>query len=159
MSINLKGLNKAAVLAALYNASKPQGMGFLHYDPTPMSVEEAEALLKQCTYFDYLKGRVMKVDLKGDTLDPWGYDRDNGEGAAEAAIQSLQSTEDANNPLISKMHADNTFLSAVQTQAHLDEASQISSDGSAITLNLGFADVKDVLEPKVKKAKEENESK
>jgi hypothetical protein len=35
-SIDLKGLNKAAVLAALYNASKPQGMGFLQYDPTPM---------------------------------------------------------------------------------------------------------------------------
>lgn len=37
-------------------------------------------------YFDYLQGRVMKVDLAGDELDPRLYDRDNGEGAARRAI-------------------------------------------------------------------------
>lgn len=31
--INIKGLNKAKVLAALYNASKPLGLGILQYDP------------------------------------------------------------------------------------------------------------------------------
>lgn len=51
--VNLSGFNKAAVLAALYNASKPQGRGFLHYDPTPMRVEQAQALLAESTYFDY----------------------------------------------------------------------------------------------------------
>lgn len=40
--------------------------------------------------FDYLKGRVMKVNLSGDTLNEWGYDRDNGTGAAERAIASLR---------------------------------------------------------------------
>ena len=70
------------MLAALYNASKPQGMGFVHYDPKPMTRQEAEALLEQGTYFDYLKGRVMKVKLSGDELNEWGYDRDNGQGAA-----------------------------------------------------------------------------
>ena len=34
--ISLVGLSKAAVLAALYNASKPQGMGFLQFNPKPM---------------------------------------------------------------------------------------------------------------------------
>ena len=29
MSIDIKGANKASVLAALYNNSRPQGMGFL----------------------------------------------------------------------------------------------------------------------------------
>ena len=42
--IQLSGLNKADVLAALYNASKPQGMGFLQYDPKPMTRAEAEGL-------------------------------------------------------------------------------------------------------------------
>lgn len=28
-TVNIEGLNKADVLAALYNASKPMGMGFL----------------------------------------------------------------------------------------------------------------------------------
>lgn len=89
MVIDIKELNKAEVLAALYNASKAQGMGWLHYDPSPMTVEEAQLELNSHTYFDYHKGRVMKVDLGGDVLDTWGYDRDNGEGAAERALKHL----------------------------------------------------------------------
>ena len=81
--------NKPAALAALYNASQPLGMGILHFDPRPMTIEEAAKLLEQSTYFDYLKGRVMKVDLSGDEFDPWLYDRDNGEGAAARALASI----------------------------------------------------------------------
>ena len=87
--IDLHGLDKAKVLAALYNKSRPLGMGFLHYNPATMTRDEAAELLKEQSYFDYLMGRVMKVDLSKDTLDPWLYDRDNGEGAAEAAIAGI----------------------------------------------------------------------
>lgn len=87
--ISLEGLDKAEVLAALYNASHPQGMGFMAYEAEPMGREEAAALLDDCTYFDYLKGRVMKVDLSTDELDPYLYDRDNSNGAAALAIASL----------------------------------------------------------------------
>ena len=85
---------QAAVLAALYNASKPFGMGVLHYDPAPMTVEGAQGLLDNfpegCEkYFDYLQGRVMKVDMSGDECDPWLYDRDNGDGAAAQVIEAL----------------------------------------------------------------------
>ena len=105
-TIDLRGLDKAAVLAALYNASKPQGLGFLHYDPALMTVEEAQSILdeKQARlkeinsmggnwdeiYFDYLKGRVMKIDLLGDDLRFQLYDRDNGEGAAQRAINGIR---------------------------------------------------------------------
>lgn len=90
--IDIKGLKKSAVLAALYNASKPQGFGFLHFDPTPMTEEEAEKILENDTYFDYLKGRVMKVDLSNDTrFDERLYDRDNGNGAAQRAVNQLRS--------------------------------------------------------------------
>ena len=91
--ISLIGLDKAEVLAALYNASKPQGRGFLHYDPKPMTSKEAGVLLKQTTDFDYLQGRVMKVDLSGDTFDPRLYDRDNGQGVAEKAIAVISKEE------------------------------------------------------------------
>lgn len=155
-TINLKGVNKAAVLAALYNASKPQGMGFLHYDPKPMTKKEAKELLKHQTYFDYLQGRVMKVDLGGDTLDTWGYDGDNGDDAAEAAIGSLLRTKKVNNPAIAKTHADSTFLSAVSLEAHLDEETNMSVGQHDVVVNLGLKDVKDVLEPKVKAAKDKN---
>lgn len=39
--MDISGLSKASVLAALYNAARPQGMGFLQYDPKPMSEADA----------------------------------------------------------------------------------------------------------------------
>lgn len=94
--INIKELNKAEVLAALYNNAKPQGMGFLHYTPDNMTTKQAQELLdKNITYFDYLKGRVMKVEISGDYLDPWLYDRDNGHGAAQEALNHLLEKQNA----------------------------------------------------------------
>lgn len=66
--IDITGINKAEILAALYNNSQPLGMGFLHFTPEKMKTEEAENLLKVTQSFDYLMGRVMKVNLSGDQL-------------------------------------------------------------------------------------------
>lgn len=90
--ISIAGLSKARVLAALYNNSRPLGMGFFQYDPEPMTEQEAQSFLgADGGYFDYVNGRVLKVDLRGDSFDPCLYDRDNGKGAAAAAIKSLRS--------------------------------------------------------------------
>lgn len=95
--MDISKLDKAEVLAALYNNARPQGMGFIHFTPEDMTIEEARLCLGQCdmlsgrVYFDYLKGRVMKVDLGKDVLDTFLYNRDNGEGAAEEVIESLRS--------------------------------------------------------------------
>ncbi len=92
MRIDIKDLNKAEVLAALYNNTKAPGMGWLSYEDGDMTSEEAQELLdSQGTYFDYLKGRVMKVNLSEDFFLGHAYDRDNGEGAAERAILPLRS--------------------------------------------------------------------
>lgn len=87
-TIDISKLNKAEVLAVLYNNSRPLGLGFLHYTPEDMSVSEAEELLKQSPSFDYLKGRVMKITIS-DEFDPWLYDENNGKGAAQRALQPL----------------------------------------------------------------------
>jgi len=86
--IDISKMNKAEVLAKLFNSSKQQGMGFMDSSGAGgMSQSEAEVIINGGqTYFDYLKGRVMKIDLSGDGLDPFLYDRDNGEGAAAAAL-------------------------------------------------------------------------
>lgn len=89
-TISIANLDPAAVLAALYNAARPLGMGMLHYTPEPMTTDEARELLEKTQYFDYVKGRVMKVRINGDPLNPGLYDRDNGEGAAERAIAPLR---------------------------------------------------------------------
>lgn len=89
--IDISNVRSCDVLAALYNFSKPLGYGHLQYEEGDMTPEEAQRLLdmKRSTYFDYLKGRVMKVDVAGPELDPRLYDRDNGPGAAQKALVSL----------------------------------------------------------------------
>lgn len=88
--IDISKLDKADVLRVLYNNARPQGMGYLHFVPGDMSKEEARLIIKSGqTYFDYLKGRVMKVNLSGSTFDPWLYDRDNGYEAAANAIADI----------------------------------------------------------------------
>ena len=53
--ISIAGLNKAAVLAALFNGSRPQGLGFLQYRDSEMTAEMAQSILDSgMTYFDYL---------------------------------------------------------------------------------------------------------
>lgn len=89
--ISISGLNKAVVLAALYNNAQPQGLGFLHYNPEPMTTAQAEQVLESTTYFDYLQGRVMKVSLASDEyFNGRLYDRDNGQGAAARAIDAIR---------------------------------------------------------------------
>jgi len=94
--IDISNMYKDEVLAALYNASQPQGMGMLHYDPKPMTTAEACAILDDMPVgrkrFDYLKGRIMKVDLSGDSFNPNLYDRDNGQGAAARALAGLKAS-------------------------------------------------------------------
>ncbi|AYG07730.1 hypothetical protein D7M10_11795 [Pseudomonas fluorescens] len=94
--MDIKGLDKAEVLAALFNASRQQGLGFLDTrGGVGMSADEAREILKETQHFDYLRGRVMKISLDGDELEPRLYDRDNGHGAAEQAIAHLVQRRDA----------------------------------------------------------------
>ena len=85
--MDIKNFDKAVVLMALYNNARCIGNGIFNYDPKPMTVEEARKLLDGGqTYFDYVRGRVMKVSLMSDWLDTRLYNRDNGQEAAEYAI-------------------------------------------------------------------------
>jgi len=145
--LDFKGLNKAQVLAALYNASRPLGMGFMHYNPTPMTEEEAQKELERTTYFDYLNGRVMKLNLGKDQVDPWLYDRDNGEGAAQRAIDAAAA---GNKAAIMAAHVQGVKEAA---GAALDSMNTpMSIEGHVINMTLN--DVKDELGPKVAKALE-----
>jgi hypothetical protein len=82
--------DQAKVLATLYNASKPLGTGWLNADMTHVMTEhEALSLLEYTTYFDYVRGRVMKLDFSKDDVDTWLYNRDNGENAAENAVKNI----------------------------------------------------------------------
>ena len=148
--IDTTGLKKSDILAALYNAAKPQGMGFLQYKPEPMTSEQAQEILDQSPgnlYFDYLKGRVMKIDLGPDEVDPRLYNRDNGLGAAELIIQSLRDFMDPNNELIEEFHRIGVQEGARYTRdlvSKPSEADKVLSDGTLV-FHVGLDDAKESL--------------
>lgn len=91
--IDITGLNKAEVLAALYNNARTLS---IFSDKETITIRNAEKILDSVeltrdgrVYFDYLNGRVLKLYLDRDTIDPALYDRDNGQGATYAAIKHL----------------------------------------------------------------------
>lgn len=92
MTIDISGLDKGVILAALWNsAALPPA--HIHASPRtrPMSVEEGRsAVIDNEGGFDYYEDRLLKINLSGDTLDPWGYDRDNGAGLAAKVIRGIR---------------------------------------------------------------------
>lgn len=97
--VDITGLDKSKVLVALWQASRMQGMSFLGYtgdldiQKAKKCIEEARHVGmsgKEEIYFDYLNGKVMKIDIAPDIIDTSLYDRDNGEGAGEKAIETLR---------------------------------------------------------------------
>lgn len=93
--VDIKGLDKAKVLKALYDHSHVQGSGFLQAVPDGVvTVDHCAGLLENQTYFDYMHGRVLKVDLSGDAFDERLYDRDCGEGAAQRAVDSVRAEQE-----------------------------------------------------------------
>ena len=94
--IDIKGLDKAEVLLALYNHSHVQGLGFLQMVDN-YTIKDAKKDLETSApyfYFDYLHGRVLKVDLSKDTFNGDLYDRDCGPGAAQKAIDELRNKQE-----------------------------------------------------------------
>lgn len=136
-------------------------MGFMRYDPKPMTVEEAREVLAHQQNFDYLQGRVMKVNLSDDEFDPQWYDRDNGqEGAALQAIEAIGITGDVNDIAIRAQHASGTRFAAEMVLDHLDEESGWEaprSEGLRV-YRMGLSDVADVLKPKVDEARRSTRS-
>ena len=83
-AIDISGIDKAELLAALYNNSRPMGMGFLRAKEGEMTVEQARAeigngddhqrdfgqqIYRGSLYFDYLHGRPLKSEIGGDTFN------------------------------------------------------------------------------------------
>lgn len=93
--IDISNKDKAEVLAALYNHSKPVGMGMSQYDPTPMPVDVAREILKTKGYsFGYIKGRTMKINLSENIIYVYRYNADNNQpGLAQKAISTCRNIE------------------------------------------------------------------
>lgn len=91
-------LDRAAVLAALYNNARIPGAGIADARSwSPITVEEARNHLERQSLrcrglVDYVQGRTIHCDLRGEWLDARSYDRDNGSGRGAAVISRLRET-------------------------------------------------------------------
>jgi len=90
--------NKAEVLAALFNGARHgQSLAALAAaaQPEKMTLQEANELLQKGHYFDYVRGRSMKINLGGDgkKFKTMLYNRDNGIHAAECIISALEKAD------------------------------------------------------------------
>jgi len=93
--MDISKYDKADVLRVLYNYARPKGLGFLHHTKEKMTKEQAQEMLDSGkTYFDYVGGRVMKIDLSTNELWTGLYNRDNGPQSAEYAINTLETKND-----------------------------------------------------------------
>lgn len=106
--VNIKDLDKAEVLFALWRGSHAQGMSFLGMMNGGLTLEMAEEMVGELKenncrlYFDYVQGHVIKCDISGDEFDPRLYDRDCGEGRAAEVIEALRN----DTPIEDEMPAD-----------------------------------------------------
>ena len=111
--LDVSDINPVLLFMVLFNSSKQQGYGILDgRGRSSMTYKEAhdelfehplairprrpgkeveevvggELFVHKPRMLDYVRGRVMKCTINGKELDTWGYDRDNGEGAAADAV-------------------------------------------------------------------------
>ena len=69
--IEVTGVDLKELVKAAYDLSKPQGLGFLHFEEGGLSDEEAEKYITDHPRFavmmDYVKGRACKLDVFKDS--------------------------------------------------------------------------------------------
>jgi hypothetical protein len=78
--IDVTGVDTVELVKKAYELSRPQGMGMMHFDPTPLTDDEAKSLMNDdgSCRLDYVRGRACKFDVsvngdKTSIRSPW-YD-------------------------------------------------------------------------------------
>lgn len=114
--IDVSDIQPAVLLASLYNGASVFGAGIYQARPGQMTVEQAQKLIDgddvetdyvggeqkaaerkrtKSAYFDYLYGKPLKLRIDGKKLNPWGYDRDHGQGAAQRIVDNIRKAQRA----------------------------------------------------------------
>jgi hypothetical protein len=92
--LNISGIDRAELIAGLYNGTPALGMGILHDRGTLTPEDIREDLgdrIDGDLHFDYYHGHPLKVSIQGEELHGEAlYDRDAGEGMATRIIETLR---------------------------------------------------------------------
>lgn len=96
--ISIQGLDKAKLLAALWNAASPSGVS---YTPSMMKREEAVLVLnKYGNIFTVLDGRKLWINLSGPQMSTEWYDKHNGHELSSWIVDYLRMGGTENSPKI-----------------------------------------------------------
>ena len=135
MKISIAQHDPADVLATLYNVATPFGLGFCHYDPAPLTTQQARELLKESKTFDYLRGRRLKLDFSNPVeLDVKEYAYAYGLDVLQEALEALRPGE-PDNDVTRRLH--NNLLRNVAQDVRESEQSD-SFDQATNTISLGM---------------------
>ncbi len=81
--IDITGVNMIELVKKVYDLSRPQGLGFMHFNPEPMTDEQARDYINDdgTVNMDYVSGRACKFHVRKEDDqyvigDSW-YDHDN----------------------------------------------------------------------------------
>lgn len=105
--IDILDKDRNEVLAALYNASKPAGMGFGDYNPMPWTKEIASMYFERfgqpdndgVIAFKWVMGRPLNCKFVGNFVYVAGYNNDNEWGLAQRAISTCPNLSKKNKTL------------------------------------------------------------
>lgn len=97
--IDISALDLRKLVAAAFDYSSPQGLGYLHHVAGPTTDEEIDrGLREKGAYYDYVRGRSMKLSISrdGDKLY-WHHGwYDHGDASQLAVlVKAGMSQEDA----------------------------------------------------------------
>ena len=132
--IQIGNLSKASILASLYNASSPIGVGFVGAINGPVTMDDVSArdYINQRggnLKFDYVYGRPIKVDLTGDSFDPRLYDcRNGGVGVARHIVEKLRKSNEVSSSYARMIHMTNLMSALYDTR---EGVSSRSYEGAA----------------------------
>lgn len=92
--INIENIDKLSLLKELWSNGSPAYFFQLHtfIEPPSFNYEIANNSLNK--YIDYFCGRLIKMDLSGNEVDPFLYDEKYGSGTVQKIVNKLRNNSD-----------------------------------------------------------------
>lgn len=87
--VNISGIDKGFLLFKAWKAASWNGFA-------PLDMERDEFVRRwrrEDDDYDYVCGRPLKVNIAGDTVDPWLFDRENGDGSFLRVVEGIRKDE------------------------------------------------------------------
>ena len=89
--VNIEGINKEVLLESLWNNSKPIPF-YRKYKVSPpnFDINKAMKQVKEDGFADFILGRLIKINIQNNIVNPELYNENNGPGKLQHIIKNLK---------------------------------------------------------------------